>query len=104
MSSTKKASYKRKISSEEAGGNYLLIQKRDLDFFPKVGKPFTLKVGKKSFETYVEATECWCQGPQKPHSHYRLNLSELRDDINLQWGKKVVIEKADEKNYTVVAV
>jgi len=103
MASTKKESFKRKISSEEAGGNYILIQKRELDFFPKVGKPFTLNVGKKSFETYVEATECWCQGPQKPHSHYRLNFSEFRDLINLQWGKKVTIEKMGDKKYTVVA-
>lgn len=98
-----KEQFKRKVSSEEAGGNYILIQKKELDFFPKVGKPFKLKVDKKNLETYVEAVECWCQGPQKPHSHYRLNFSEFRDDINLQWGKKVVIEKAGDKNYTVIS-
>ncbi|MFQ5708545.1 MAG: hypothetical protein ACE5HO_13900 [bacterium] len=94
---------KRKISAEEAHANYIMIQKRDLDFFPKVGKPFKLKVADKDFEIFVKAVECWCQGPKKPHSHYRIDATPFRELIKLNWGTKIVIEKKGETEYQLEA-
>ncbi|HEX9654449.1 MAG TPA: hypothetical protein VGA99_12125 [bacterium] len=102
MASEKKQQFKRKLSTDEAGGNYIMIQKRELDFFPKAGKPFKLKIGRKEVDTSVKAVECWCQGPQKPHSHYRIDASSFREDIKLSWGTKVVIEKSGEEKYKLV--
>ncbi len=94
--------FKRKLSAEEANGNFIMIQKKELDFFPKVGKPFNLKIGDEDIEIYIEAVECWCQGPKKPHSHYRINANTFRDKFKLQWGTKVIIEKLTEKEYGLV--
>lgn len=91
--------FKRKLSAEEAGGNYILIQKKELDFFPKAGKPFKLQVGDKEIKTFIEAVECWCQGPKKPHSHFRINAAPFKDTIKMSWGAKVLIEKVSPKTY-----
>lgn len=93
------ASFTRKLSAEETRGNYVTIQKRDLELFPKLGKPFKLKCGKDVFEVFVSAVDCWCQGPRKPHQHYRINLDKFRDKVRLQWGKKVRIEKKSDEQY-----
>ncbi|MFQ5864990.1 MAG: hypothetical protein ACE5IW_07165 [bacterium] len=95
--------FKRKLSAEEAGQKYIMIQKRDLDFFPKVGKQFKLKVSNKEFDTYVEAVECWCQGPKKPHSHYRIDATPFRDLVNMHWGAKIIIEKIKDTKYRLVS-
>ncbi len=102
MATAKKEQFKRKLSGDEAGGNYIMIQKRDLDFFPKAGKPFKLKIGRKEIEMAVKAVECWCMGPQKPHSHYRIDAAPLREHIKLTWGSKVVIEKSGEEKYKLI--
>ncbi|TDI95005.1 MAG: hypothetical protein E2O76_14035 [Caldithrix sp.] len=94
-----KKQFKRKLSAEEAGGNYILIQKKELDFFPKVGKPFKLQVGEKGVNSYIEAVECWCQGPKKPHSHYRLNASEFKEVVRMNWGAKIRIEKLSPNKF-----
>ena len=97
-----KTQFRRKLSAEGAGGNFIFIQKKELDFFPKVGKPFKLKVGEKDIETFVEAVECWCQGPKKPHSHYRINAKAFSENFKFQWGTKVIIEKVKDKKYSVI--
>ena len=89
--------YKRKISDEEAQGQYILVLKNALDFFPKIGKTFKLKVkGKeesqeKTFEIAVNAVECWCMGPKKPHSHYRIDTRDFREIFPIHFGKKIAI-------------
>ncbi len=98
-----KKQFKRKLSAEEAGGNYILIQKKELDFFPKAGKPFELQVGEKSIHSYIEAVECWCQGPKKPHSHYRLNASEFKEVVRMNWGTKIIIEKLSPDKFKLLA-
>ena len=45
--------YRRKISGEEAKERYILVVKSGIDFFPKLGKPFTLKVKDKKFKIYL---------------------------------------------------
>ncbi len=98
-----KQRFKRKLSAEEAGGNYILIQKKELDFFPKAGKPFKVQVGEKGVNSSVEAVECWCQGPKKPHSHYRLNVVEFKKVIKMHWGTKIIIEKLSPEKFKLVA-
>ncbi|MFQ5602355.1 MAG: hypothetical protein ACE5HS_03720 [bacterium] len=80
-----------------------MIQKKELDFFPKVGKPFKLSVANKKFDIFVEAVECWCQGPKKPHSHYRIKTTPFRDLFKLHWGTKVVIEKVKNNEFKLVS-
>ncbi|MFQ5823940.1 MAG: hypothetical protein ACE5JB_07790 [bacterium] len=99
---TAKTRFKRKLSSEEVGENYIMIQKKELDYFPKVGKPFKLKIGQKEFKTYVQAVECWCQGPKKPHSHYRIDAKPFRHLIELHWGAKIIIEKIGTTKYQLL--
>lgn len=96
--------YRRKISDSEAQGQYILILKNDLDFFPKVGKPFKLSVKGKDdkkaqvFETTVSAVECWCMGPKKPHDHYRIDAKPFRSIYPVQFSKKIEItRKADDE-------
>lgn len=91
--------FRRKLSAEEARESYIMILKRDLDFFPKVGKPFKLNVGSKDFDTHIQSIECWCQGPKKPHSHYRIDTKPFRDLVDFHWGTKITIEKKDENKY-----
>ncbi|MFQ6112757.1 MAG: hypothetical protein ACE5NG_01570 [bacterium] len=98
-----KTRFRRKLSAEEAGENYIMIQKKELDFFPKVGRPFKLKVSDKEFDTYVQAVECWCRGPDKPHSHYRIDVSPFKDLVEMHWGTKIIIEKIKDARYRLVS-
>ncbi len=100
MAETKSA-FVRRPSSEEVQGNFITIQKRELEFFPKPGKPFKLKCNGDEVEVFIGLVDCWCQGPQKPHSHYRLDLSAHREKIRLKWGRKIRIEREKEGTYQI---
>lgn len=62
--------YERKISSEEAAEGYVFILKDRLDFFPPINEPFELLDGSDRSKSTVEARDCTCRGPEKPHQHY----------------------------------
>ena len=70
-------SYERKVSSEEAAEGYLLIEKASLGFFPPVGTPFALATPSGNRQAAVEARDCECRGPEKPHRHYFVQRSGL---------------------------
>ena len=99
--------YRRKISDEEAQGQYILILKNALDFFPKISKTFKLKVqGKdeseeKVYDSAVLAVECWCMGPKKPHSHYRIDTRAFREVFPIHFSKKITITKNSDEEYTL---
>ncbi len=93
--------YRRKISGEEARERYIMILKNALDFFPKIGKPFKLKVKDKEVDIYVEAVECWCMGPKKPHSHYRLDAKKFWEIHPIQFGKMITIKKEADEVYSL---
>ena len=99
--------YKRKISDAEAQGQYILILKNAIDFFPKISKTFKLKVkGKeqsqeKIYDIAVNAVECWCMGPKKPHSHYRINARVFREIFPIHFSKKITITKNSDDEYTL---
>jgi hypothetical protein len=63
-------SYERKVSSEEAREGYLLVEKSRLGLFPPVGTPFVLATPTGDRLATLEARDCTCRGPEKPHRHY----------------------------------
>ncbi|UCE05309.1 MAG: hypothetical protein JSW07_17075 [bacterium] len=93
--------YRRKISAEEAKERYILVQKGALDFFPRLGKPFTLKLKDKELEMYLESVEVWSMGPKKPQYSYRIDAKQFWDVFPLHFGKIVTITKEDDKVYTL---
>jgi hypothetical protein len=93
--------YRRKISAEEAKERYILVLKNALEFFPKLGKPFTLKVKDKEIEMYLEPVEIWSMGPKKPRYDYRIDAKKFWDVFPLHFGKTVTITKEDEKVYNL---
>lgn len=93
--------YRRKISAEEAKERYILVLKNALEFFPKLGKPFTLKVKDKEIEMYLEPVEIWSMGPKKPRYDYRIDAKKFWDDFPLHFGKTVTITKEDDKVYSI---
>jgi len=93
--------YQRKISAEEAKERYIMVLKSALDFFPKLGKPFTLKVEDKEIEMYLESVEVWSMGPKKPQYSYRIDAKKFWDVFPLHFGKKVTITKEADKVYTL---
>ncbi|MDO8647695.1 MAG: hypothetical protein Q7R70_04745 [Candidatus Diapherotrites archaeon] len=46
--------YSRKVSVDEAQKSALLVEKKALKMFPKFGKAFKLKLGKKQVTAYVD--------------------------------------------------
>lgn len=65
-------SYERKVSSEEAREGYILVLKDRLTFFPPPGEPFEVRDGGIARRVSIEAVDCECRGPEKPHQHFRL--------------------------------
>ena len=94
-------SFVRKLSDEEIRGQYIVIQKSSLDFFPKPGKLFKLKVAGKYHETSVNAVEIWNRGPRKPSFNYRIDMRSHVGDFPLRWGHKVIIERVKEGYYEI---
>ncbi len=78
--------YSRKISSEEARENYILVYKDNLAFFPMLGKQFDLTHGTTHKRAMVESYHCECRGPESPHEHYFIRWEGLKpgDNIFLQ--------------------
>jgi len=99
-----KTTYTRKLSDDEAVEGYIMVLKDALSLFPKVGKPFKLRVGGKEIESRVRAVQCWCMGPGKPHEHYRIDGADFQDVLPLRWGLKVTIEKVGDNDYQLSAV
>ena len=91
----------RKLSDEEVKGQYLIIQKSNLDFFPKPGKQFKLKVAGKYHETAINAVEVWDRGPRKPRLIYRIDMREHSAVFPLRWGYKVTIERVKEGYFEI---
>jgi hypothetical protein len=95
--------YRRKISAEEAKERYILVLKNSLEFFPKLRKPFTLKVSGKEIEMYLEPIEVWNMGPKKPRIDYRIDAKKFWDVFPLHFGKTITITKEAETVYSLSA-
>ena len=75
-------SYDRHISSEEAREGYVLIEKNRLAFFPPIDQQFQLKYGGAQRPATIEARDCVCRGPEKPHQHCFVRVDGLRKGSN----------------------
>jgi len=96
--------YRRKISDAEAQGQYIMVLKSDLDFFPKIGKEFNLVIKgteEKSFETTIAAVPCWCMGPNKPHQHYRIDAKPFRDVFLIHFNRRITITRESESRFVL---
>lgn len=93
--------YKRKVSPEEVKDRYIMILKNGLEIFPKVGKPFKLKVNDTEIETYIETMERWSMGPKKPQIIYKIDAEKFWDNFPLQFGKTVTIKKESDEIYVL---
>jgi hypothetical protein len=91
--------YSRKISQDEAMGRYIMIMKDELDFFPKPGAPFQIQIGRKKIDTHIRTIDCWCQGPNKPHMHYRIDLAHHVELYRPHFGQVVTIVHKKENLY-----
>ena len=91
--------YVRKLSGEEALEGYVMILKESLKLFPKPGVPFKLKIGDKTHDSEIKVVDCWCQGPKKPHVHYRIEYNKHFADFRPHFGKTVIIEKVKDNVY-----
>ncbi|HET6948449.1 MAG TPA: hypothetical protein VFJ45_11620 [bacterium] len=70
--------YVRRVSSEEAREDFVLVLKDRLDFFPPVATPFHIVHEGRRFRARVTAVPCECRGPELPHEHYRIHWTGLR--------------------------
>ncbi|HLF20405.1 MAG TPA: hypothetical protein VI704_06415 [Bacteroidota bacterium] len=83
--------YSRKISSEEARENYILVYKDKLAFFPSLGRQFDLTHGTMHKRAKVESYQCTCRGPESRHEHYFIRWDGLKQ------GDMVFIKKDAKK-------
>ena len=83
--------YSRKISSEEARENYILVYKDKLAFFPTPGRQFEVTHGAMHKRAKVESYPCACRGPEAPHEHYFIRWDGLKQ------GDTVFIKKDAKK-------
>lgn len=91
--------YTRRLSGEEIKGRFIMVMKNELKIFPKVGTGFKLKINEQVFDAQVDAVECWCMGPKKPHSHYHIKYDGFRDAYNFHFTKVITIEKSADDLY-----
>jgi hypothetical protein len=87
-----KTAYSRKISSEEAREGYVLVLKNKLNFFPPIGKAFSLKKDDLIRQVNVESYPCACRGAELPHEHYFISWGGLKA------GDSVEIRKDPESD------
>jgi hypothetical protein len=83
--------YRRRVTSEEAREGYVFVLKNRLAFFPTVGTPFTLVSGGASCRARVEARDCTCRGPARPHEHTFIRWP------GLEAGQRVAIARDADK-------
>lgn len=79
--------YERKISSEEAAEGYVLVEKGALNFFPAIGQAFALTEGGETASLKVEARDCECRGPEKPHQHCFIRRGGLAKGSRLRFTR-----------------
>jgi hypothetical protein len=66
--------YRRRISSEEERGGYLLVEGAALHLFPPLGEEFELG-GRPA---HVRSHPCTCRDDEQPHEHYAIDRAGLR--------------------------
>lgn len=79
----------------------IIIIRQKLAMFPPVGVEFTLITSSGSFHSRVIARRCLCAGPDSPHEHYYLDLSEISRHI--RWGEfsRIRIRRLSDGRYSL---
>jgi hypothetical protein len=85
--------YRKRISSEEEREGYVLVLKVRLSFFPRLREAFALTKGDQRRNVRLQAYECACRGPARPHEHYFIRWPGLRI------GDEVEITRMGERRY-----
>jgi len=88
--------YSRKVSSEEAREEYLLVLKNKLRLFPPLGKKFSLVQDGVVEDVKVESYPCTCRGPELPHEHYFIRWKGLRPKDRVE-----IREDIEEGRYVI---
>ena len=96
-----KDTFHRTLSPAEVQEKRIMITRDALRFFPKPFRKFSLGVGEKTYELAVEAVECQCMGPAKPHEHYWLPVKECLEGVRWERGGRVVLTKTKDLVYTM---
>ena len=93
--------YKKRISRDEMERKAVLILKSSLKFFPVKEESFTIIAscsGKSSeSDAFVEAEDCECRGPEKPHQHYYIDLMSAWECLQPSAGDLIVFRVADKR-------
>ncbi len=87
------SSYRRRISADEAKGNFIFVVKHWIDFFPEAGKIFRLEFENKRHDAAIKSIDCRCVGPERPHRHFHIKLK----DIKLNKGDGIVLTKQKDR-------
>jgi hypothetical protein len=82
--------YRRKLSREDADTGTILITKDRWRAFPPPMEAFTIRVGRKHFETRIVAEDCACV--PSPHQHYHLEAGHISKVLDFSRGSVIEIE------------
>lgn len=88
---TATASYRRKLSREDAETGSMLIDKRAWRLFPPPMEEFTVVVGGQEFRTCIVAEDCNCVPP--PHQHYHLEAGHFRHLLDFSPGRTLLVRR-----------
>jgi hypothetical protein len=79
----------------------IIIIRQQLGMFPPVGVEFTIVVGNEDVTSRIIARSCLCAGPDAPHKHYYLDLTQVSKF--LKWGNfsRIRIRKLSDGRYSI---
>ena len=82
----------------------VIIIRRELGMFPPVGVKFTIVVADNNYKSRIIARSCLCAGPDSPHEHYYLDLTEIGS--LLDWGSfsRIRIRKLSTGRYSLTTL
>ncbi|MHC1591194.1 MAG: hypothetical protein ACXQS8_03845 [Candidatus Helarchaeales archaeon] len=93
-----KTEYTRKISTEEAKQNRILITKKALKLFPPVNQKFRLIYGMTHVEAQLVAEN---QMDEKKKKSQQVHYLKIPDEIPIMVNEKITITKITEENYEI---
>jgi len=82
----------------------ILVVRNKLEMFPAKGTDFTVIVGDHNCTSRIVARRCLCAGPDSPHEHYYIDLTELNK--LLDWGtfSRIRIRKLSANRYALTTI
>jgi hypothetical protein len=99
---TRKAEvYEHPVPAHAREPEVIVIRER-LHMFPPVGEEFTVLAGDRNCTSKIVARSCQCAGPDSPHEHYYLDLTEVGKVLD--WGtfSRVRIRRLSANRFSLV--